>query len=177
MAKHQTNFRGLLFICIIVTFHILSQKCCRGKLWKDVRPCIYPCCVWVLRHHEHEVEVDKVCAAADADDAALQVCLCLSDGLEWWQDLGVLRETRSRQAKRDEDRNRQRNILKQSVCAVQMSNNVWNLESEKKWKKNLGRFFFAYSGIVAVNDQWQGNTMWEELRGVLKCLLLLWKKP
>lgn len=142
MAKHQTHFRGLLFICIIVTFHILSQKCRRGKLWKDVRPCIYPCCVWVLRHHEHEVEVDKVCAAADADDAALQVCLCLSDGLEWWQDLGVLRETRSRQTKRDEDRNRQRNILKQSVCAVQMSNNVWNLESEKKWKKNLGRFFF-----------------------------------
>lgn len=43
---------------------------------------IYPGCVGALCHHEHEVEVDQVGAAADADDAALQVRLRLPDGLE-----------------------------------------------------------------------------------------------
>lgn len=43
---------------------------------------IYPGDVRVLRHHEHEVEVDQVGAAADADDAALQVGLRLPAGLE-----------------------------------------------------------------------------------------------
>lgn len=57
---------------------------------------MYPGCVWVLRHHEHEIEVDQVCAAADADDAALQVCLRLSDGLKRRQDLGVLRRKESK---------------------------------------------------------------------------------
>ena len=33
--------------------------------------CIYPGCLWVFCHHEHEVDIDQVCAAADADDAAL----------------------------------------------------------------------------------------------------------
>lgn len=32
--------------------------------------CIYPGCLWVFCHHEHEVDVDQVCATADADDAA-----------------------------------------------------------------------------------------------------------
>lgn len=32
---------------------------------------IYPGCLWVFCHHEHEVDVNQVCAAADADDAAL----------------------------------------------------------------------------------------------------------
>lgn len=33
--------------------------------------CMYPGCLWVFCHHEHEVDVDQVCAAADADNAAL----------------------------------------------------------------------------------------------------------
>lgn len=33
--------------------------------------CIYPGSLWIFCHHEHEVDVDQVCAAADADDAAL----------------------------------------------------------------------------------------------------------
>lgn len=57
---------------------------------------IYPGYVWALRHHEHEVEVDQVCAAADADDAALQVCLRLPNGLERRQDLWVLGKERVR---------------------------------------------------------------------------------
>lgn len=32
---------------------------------------IYSGCLGVFCHHEHEVDVDQVCAAADADDAAL----------------------------------------------------------------------------------------------------------
>lgn len=35
------------------------------------KQCIYPGSLWVFCHHEHEVDVDQVCAAADADDAAL----------------------------------------------------------------------------------------------------------
>ena len=54
--------------------------------------CGYPGCVWALCHHEHEVQVDQVCAAADADDATLQVGLRLSNGLERRQDLRVLRK-------------------------------------------------------------------------------------
>lgn len=55
----------------------------------------HPGRVGVLCHHEHEVKVDQVCAAADADDAALQVGLRLSNGLERRQDLGILRGTAS----------------------------------------------------------------------------------
>lgn len=59
--------------------------------------CIYPGCVWALCHHEHEVQVDQVRAAADADDTALQVCLRLSSGLEGRQDLWVLRKDGERE--------------------------------------------------------------------------------
>lgn len=58
------------------TFIVIKSSRNRGSA------CIHPGCLWVLRHHEHEVEIDQVCAAADADDAALQVCLRLSTGLK-----------------------------------------------------------------------------------------------
>lgn len=84
MKKTSNLFWYLHVIGIIVTFHVLSHLVNAKALGYEntVHLCIYPGCVWVLRHHEHEVEVDQVSAAADADDAALQVCLRLSDGLE-----------------------------------------------------------------------------------------------
>lgn len=94
------------------------------KPWK----CTDPGRVWVLCYHEHEVEVDQVCAAADADDAALQVGLRLPDGFKRRQDLGILRENR-KEEKYSEKVQRKKGQVKVFVYAATGVKNLWYSKS------------------------------------------------